>query len=236
MPLVSEVAALIKELGEVVESTRKIVEAVNDGRKFLKQRYPSAEKNLGDLLFQMQKAIEGLAAVTKVIGAFRFVVSGDTVDPETASRDLARFNDYVIQQREDVATLKGRIRDLKANCEKVRALRDQLDKRTESGSWGSMFELFGGKVKQRSMELSSALSNFYADDQRMIGLLEQTLRLAEAGLQEVLDCIGPAGVANPYNVPTAATILGSYALLFQEPQHALHALADDLSAARSALT
>jgi hypothetical protein len=236
MPLVSEVAALIKELGEVVESTRKIVDAVNDGRKFLKERYPSAEKDLADLLLQMQRAIEGLAAVTKVLGAFRFQVSGDMVDLAAASHDLARFNDYVIRQRDDVAALRGRIRELKANCEKVRALRDQLDKRTESGSWGSMFELFGDKVKQRSMELSSSLSNFYADDQRMIELLEETLKLADAGLQEVLDSLGPPGVASPYNVPTAATILGSYALLFDAPHRALDALADDLSIARSAIT
>ncbi len=36
----------------------------------------------------------------------------------------------------------------------MRALRDKLDARTESRSWGTMFGLLGGKAKQRAIELS----------------------------------------------------------------------------------
>jgi hypothetical protein len=43
MPLVSEVADVVRNLSDVVKSTREIVEAVNDGRKFLKLRYPDAQ-------------------------------------------------------------------------------------------------------------------------------------------------------------------------------------------------
>jgi hypothetical protein len=235
MPLVSEVADLIKKLGDVVKSTREIVEAVNDGRKFLKLRYPDAQPDLINLLNQMQQAIEGLARVTRVVSSFRFVFDGTTTNRPTADRELSRFNDYVIAQREDVATLKGQIRQLKADCDRVRVLRDKLDAHTKSRSWGSMFELFGTKAKRRSLELHGSLSNFYADDQRMIELLTETLKLAEGALQEVVESLGPPGIADPYRVPAAAAILMTYSRLFEDPQNELNRLADELSAARSAL-
>ncbi|HKE46466.1 MAG TPA: hypothetical protein VKB52_00255 [Rhodanobacteraceae bacterium] len=235
MPLVSEVAALIKELGDVVKSTREIVDAVNDGRKFLKLRHPEAEGDLAGLLQQMQRAIEGLASVTRIVGSFRFVVEPGTIDLDAARTDLVRFNDYVMHQREHAARLHGEIRTLKAQCDKVRALRDKLDARTESRAWGSMFELIGGKARQRSMELNSALSNFYADDQNMITLLEQMFRLANAALDEVESALGPPGTQNPYSVPVAASVLGTYAQLFKQSEAGLDALADDLSKAAAAL-
>jgi hypothetical protein len=235
MPLVSEVAALIKELGDVVKSTRDIVEAVNDGRKYLKLRHPEAEGDLAELLQQMQRAIEGLASVTRIVGSFRFVVHPGQVDVDSARQDLVRFNDYVMQQRTHAAKLHANIRTLKAQCEKVATLRNKLDARTRSQSWGSMFELFGNEAQQRALELHGALSSFYADDQRMIALLETTFRLADAALDEVETTLGPPGVQNPYSVPAAAAVLGTYAHLFRRCEGELDTLADDLSEAAAAL-
>jgi chromosome segregation ATPase len=235
MPLVREVVYLVKSLGDVVKSTREIINAVNDGREYLKRYYPNAQKELTDLLEQMQKAIEGLASVTKVISHFRFSIAGDSVDRATADRDLRSFNDYVIAQQEEVSRLKGKIRKLKANCEEVRKLRDNLDARTKTRTWGSMFELFGSKARKRAQELHSVISNFYADDQEMIQLLEDTFKLAEQALADVEDALGPPATQNPYNVPIAAKVLGAYALLFQAPHDELHSLADDLNQTRIAI-
>lgn len=235
MPLVKEIADSIKLLGDVVKSTREIVKAVNDGREYLKHYYPDAQGDLGSLLRQMQRAIEGLASVTKVISGFRFVVAGNSIDRATADRDLARLNDYLIAQREKASILRGSIRELKADCDKVRRLRDKLDTRTKTHTWGSMFELFGSKARKRSQELHSALSNFYADDQRMIQLLSDSLALTESALAEVEDALGPPGTSNPYNVPIAAQILGLYAVLFRAPHDELDSLADDLNHARMAI-
>jgi chromosome segregation ATPase len=235
MPLVREIAESIKLLGDVVKSTREIVEAVNDGSKYLKRYYPEAQGDLSSLLRQMQRAIEGLANVTKVISGFRFVVAGNSVARATAERDLARLNRYLIEQRKKAASLRGSIRKLKADCDKVRKLRDKLDARTKTHTWGSMFELFSSKARKRSQELSSALSNFYADDQQMIKLLSDSLDLAEKALAEVENALGPPGIQNPYNVPIAAQILGLYAVLFRTTDQQLDTLADDLNNARIAI-
>jgi hypothetical protein len=235
MPLVREVVDLVKSLGDVVKSTREIINAVNDGREYLKRYYPDAQKDVTNLLLQMQQAIVGLASVTKVISRFRFSVVGDSVDMATAARDLERLNKYVIAQDENVSSLKGSIRDLKADCDKVRKLRDKLDAGTKTHTWGSMFELFGSKARKRSQELASALSGFYADDQAMIQLLEKTLKLAEKALADVEDVLGPPGTQDPYNVPMAAKVLGAYALLFRAPHNELQSLADDLNQTRMAI-
>lgn len=235
MPVVREIAESIKSLGDVIKNTREIIKAVNDGRAYLKRYYPEAQADLGNLLGQLQRAIEGLASVTKVITGFRFVVAGTLVDVASATRDLARLNDYLIAQREKVSSLKGKIRDLKADCDKVRQLRDKLDARTKTHTWGSMFELLGSKARKRSQELHSTLANFYADDQRMIELISDSLSLAEKALAEVEDALGPPGVASPYNVPVAAQVLGSYAQLFRAPHDELHSLADELTQARIAI-
>ena len=157
MPLVREVVDLVKSLGDVVKSTREIINAVNDGREYLKRYYPDAQKDLTNLLKQMQRAIVGLARVTKVISRFRFTVVGDSIDMTTAARDLERFNKYVIEQDENVSTLKGTISDLKADCDEVRRLRDALDARTKTHT---LFELFGSKARKRSQELASGPRRF----------------------------------------------------------------------------
>jgi hypothetical protein len=236
MPLVTEIAESIKLLGDIIKSTRAIIDAVNDGREYLKRYYPDSQGDLADLLQQMQRAIEGLASVTKVMSAFRFAIADSSVDRGTAERDLSRLNDYLIAQREKSSTLKGSIRKLKADCDKVRRLRDKLDAQTKTQTWGSMFELFGPKARKRSLELHSALSDFYADDQKMIQLLSDTLTLTEKALTEVEDTLGPPGTANPYNVPMAAQVLGLYSVLFRSPNEGLDNLADELNKVRMGIS
>lgn len=230
-----EIAELIKLLGDVVKSTREIVKAVNDGKDYLRTRFPDAQGDLADLLGQMRLTIVGLAEVTKVISSFRFVYDGTNLSRDSAERELARFNEYIIAQKVDIARLHDHIGELKANCEKVRDLRDKLDTRTGTREWGSMFGLLGAKARQRSSELHGVISNFYADDQRMIDLINATLVLAERAIEDVNASLGPAGTMNPANLPLAAGLLGKYAGLFQESNARLRILAEDLEGAKRAI-
>jgi hypothetical protein len=235
MVSIKDVADVIKMLGDVVKSTREIIDAVNDGKKFLALNYPEAQQDFGNLIDQMQKAIEGMAKVTSVISNFRFVTDGKFGDGKIASRELRNFNNYIIKQKSDIVKLRNDIRKLKTDCEKVRELRNKLDARTRKRSWGSLFGLLGVKAQKRTLELHQAISNFYADDQRMIDLFKQTLDLTEKAVKEVESVLGPPGTANPYNLPKAAEILGIYAVLFKAPNQELDALADIMSETKAAL-
>jgi len=235
MVAIKDVAEVIKMLGDVVKSTREIVKAVNDGTDYLKTRFPDARDDLASLLAQMRTTITGLANVTKVISAFRFVYHGSHIDRSTADRELARFNQYTIEQKVGIELLRTNIGALKANCEKVRELRDKLDARTSSRAWGAMFGLLGEKAQKRQADLHSVISNFYADDQRMIEHIKTTLSLAESAIDDVNGSLGPPGTMNPYLLPDAATLLGTYAVLFKGPTARLRGLAEDLEATGEAL-
>lgn len=235
MVSVKDVAGVIKMLGDVVKSTREIIDAVNDGKKFLALNYPEAQQDFSSLIGQMQKAIEGMAEVTSVIIHFRFVTDGKVVDRITAEHELARFNNYVISQGKEITKLRNNIRTLKADCDKVGELRDKLDARSKERSFGSLFGLLGAKAQQRTLELHGVVGEFYADDQRMIDLFNQTLDLTALAIKDVEDALGPPGISNPYNVPVAAEILGTYSVLFDGPDKELHQLADSMSEVKSSL-
>lgn len=177
----------------------------------------------------MELTVEGLAEVTAVMSQFRFASGA------ASSGELARFNDYVICQQAKVAVLRGRIRELKADCNQVRTVRDQLDAQDGMQRWASMWRLLGDKPQERSMELSLSLSSFYADDATMIYTIEHMLTLTTTALNDVSEALGPPGHAYVENVPTAATMLGIYAAAFKAPEEELHHLVDALHETRAAL-
>lgn len=231
MTLVREVADALQLLTDVVRNTKALVDAVNDGRKFLASKHPEARDDFAELLRQMEITVAGLADVTKVVSGYRFVPEGAAADFEPA-----RFNAYLIEEQAKVAELKGRIRELKGDCEKVRLIRDSLNARTRSKGWTSMFGLLGVKGRQRATELADTLSDLYADDQRMIELIQRMLRLAQKAISDVDKALGPPGTAYPRNVASASAVLRTYAAVFEEPQKKLDDLADSLTDAANALS
>jgi hypothetical protein len=235
MVSLKDATEVIKMLGDVVKSTREIINAVKDGKKFLALNYPKAQQDFSDLIGQMQQTIEGLAKVTSVISSFRFVTDSEVFDRMTANSELARFNNYIIKQTVDITALRNNIRQLRADCEKVRQLRDKLDAFSINRSWGSLFGLLGEKARERSSELHRTISSFYADDQKMVDLFIQTLDLIESGIRDIGNILGPPGTSDPYKVSDAAAFLGIFSLLFNIPNMELHKLADIMSEVQSFL-
>lgn len=227
---VRDIAEVVKMVAEVVRNTREIIQAVNDGRKYLELNYPDSKNEWADLLYQMQRTVEGLAEVTKVVSAFRFS-EGPAADYETV-----RFNDYVIEQKAKLVNLNGRLRDLKGSSGKVRDLRDALDAHSIDRGWGSMFGLLGEKGRRDASELASVLSNFYADDEKLADTIRRMMELAEAAVKDVDVALAPTGIASPGNIPDAATILSVYATVFAEPQRELTTLVHSLEEMRTVLT
>ena len=230
MTVVKEVADTVQLLSDIVKNTRDLLQAVNDGRKFLAREHPEASEDFAALLQQMEITVVGLAEVTKVITAFRFAVQSASKDAEAV-----RFNKYVINQKATIALLKSNIRQLKGRCDRVRALRDALNARAQPSTWDSMFGLLGKKAQARSSELAATLGNFYADDQRMIEAIERVLQVAEMAISEVEAALGPPGVLHGSNVPVAAAELAIYSTAFKESERSLEKLAEDLTETANAL-
>jgi len=125
------------------------------------------------------------------LNPFFMVSIDDVADVVKKLGDVVKSTRDIIKQRTDIEKLRNNIRKLKADCEKVGQLRDKLDTRTRDRSWGSLFGLLGAKEEKRTLELHGTISNFYAEDERMIELFEQTLDLAEKEIKDVEGVLGP---------------------------------------------
>jgi len=220
VPSVRDVADGVKLIGDVVKSTRLIVEAINDGKKYLKRKAPDTERYWAELMQQMQFTVQGLAEVTGVVSGFSF---GFGVAGAKES-DLSRFNDYVIAQRAKVTELRGRIRQLRGSSGEVQKLREILNDYTGKPGWSSMWGLLGKEGRRKAEPLASLLGNFYADDHRLVVTIETMVRLAEFAVSDVEAALGPPGRKYASNIPTAAELLGVYATIFAEPQQRLDEL------------
>jgi len=231
MSTVKDVAELLSQLAKIVKDTHSILKAITDGKEYLKRRFPSSSSDFSQLLLQMQITMEGLAKVTAVAQNFRFTMGSD----EAKERDLARFNNHVIKHQKQVELLRDDIKSLKNDCDEIRKIRDELTDKKKGSSWSRMFGLVGLRASRKRDELTSAISNFYADDQAMIYIFEEALKLTDSALREVNEELGPPGHAYVGNVPNAARILGVYADLFEGPHAALRVLADELGKAAETL-
>ena len=228
---VRDVADAVQLIADVVNNTRSIVAALNDGRKYLERNHPESKADWSSLMTEMQITIEGLSRVTQVVSGFRFGIGA--TGPTDA--DLARFNNYVMLQKKSVVELSGQTRTLKGSCDKVAELRDDLNARSEDKSWSSMWGLLGEKGRREAEELAFALGGFYADDLRLISTVQHMTTLATAAVADVEDALGPPGLAQAANIPVAAELLGVYATVFKGPQGQLDDLAMAMARAHTSL-
>jgi hypothetical protein len=230
--VIRDIADLLHGLAELVRDTRDLTEAVKDGRKFLAREHPEAKAAIVELLAQMRTTIVGLAGVTALITSFRFTDAAGA-----SASEAARFNNHMIAQKERLARLRNDIRQLKGNCDSVRRSRDKLNALAgDPGGWSAMFRLFGVERQQREQELASTLSQFYADDQHMIILVERVLDMAMQALSEADAVFGPPAMADPNQVGAAAAVLGVYAAAFGTTEHDLESLANSMDDAIQSLS
>lgn len=225
MSVVREMADALQLLKEVVSNTRDLVDATKQGRQVLRSKFPEAEPQFEELLTQMRKTVAGLAEVTSIVSRFKFTVEGTAVDSEAV-----RFNDYVIGQAGKLADLRSHMADLKGSSGRIRDLRDDLNRLAAKSDWWSpMFMLLGVSRREEAERLAGQLSNFYADDERMLGAIESMLHVAETAIEEVNEALGGRGAAYPHLVPVAAGVLRIYADTFAQSQTELDRLAASMT-------
>ena len=80
------------------------------------------------------------------------------------------------------------------------------------------------------------MSNFYADDLKLVDTIQTMVSLAESAVADVEAALGPPGLARAFNIPNAAALLGVYSTIFKEPQLKLDQLAKSMEETRSSLS
>lgn len=90
------------------------------------------------------------------------------------------------------------------------------------------FDFFCKARSEMDSILAGNLSNFYADDQRIIEQFTSILKLSPTALKDANKALGPAGSASPDNVGAAADVLHVYASAFEQSEAELTELSDTL--------
>lgn len=225
MSMIGEIADAVKLLKDVVSNTRDIVAAIDDGRAYLKAKYPQARPDFAELLVEMRATVSGLSQVTGLLTNFSFTVEGPAADTEAV-----RFNEYVINMDPAINDLNDHIADLKGSCTKIIELKARLDDRAgKSDFWAPFLWLLGVSSTEQATNLANQLAEFYMVDQRMIEAIETMLRIARQALDEVTEALGGPGVSHPYLVPKAAGVLASYSLPFRDQRKDLDSLKESMT-------
>lgn len=224
MPVISEISAGVSMLAKLTSDTRTILDALADGRAYLKQNHPEAGADLAELLEQIRATVVGLHSASRIVADFDFTIDGSDRD-----RQPARFNDHLMRFTERADQLAASIELLKGSCTRVLELRDSLNARAQDKPW---WALLGDRAGQRAAELSSTMSELYEMDLNMAQAAWEVLHATEMALQEVRNALnaGPAVSASSVdNVAAAAAVLHEQAEAVRPEVMRLRALRDDLS-------
>jgi hypothetical protein len=222
---IGDLADGLSKLASIIQDTKVLVKAINDGRDFLKAQNPQAIPKFAALLVEVRATVVGLANVTRIVSDFKFNASDDLSQAETV-----RFNNYMMERRGMVTALKeGGIKSLKGNCEQIMRIREDLQSQAGKRNMASMFGLLGGKQQERIYKLSEVLVNFYGADLEIIKTIEDMLKLSEAAVEDVQSALLDGnGMMQGYNIPKAASRLQFYSDLYKKSQAQLDILLTDI--------
>jgi hypothetical protein len=160
MGVIAEVRDAVKLMAELVDQTRTILSALEDGREYLQRYHPTATTQVAELMEQMRVTVAGAISVTRIVADFDFTVEGTDVD-----RQPARFNDHLIRVDEQIRIKEeGELHLLSGSCTQIRRLRDDFQDRAGKRSW---WALFGDRAGQRAAELSRTMGRLYESDEDM---------------------------------------------------------------------
>ena len=80
MTVIAEVREAVGLLARLVEDTRTLLAALEDGRKYLQAKHSDAAGRVADVLEQMRFTVAGTVSVTRVVLDFDFSLGGSADD------------------------------------------------------------------------------------------------------------------------------------------------------------
>jgi hypothetical protein len=183
MPVIGEIRGAVAMLAEGVGQLRTLVDAMNDGRAYLRSKHPDAEPDVARLLRQMNVTISGLINTAETITSINFTLDGTGRDaaPSVFNEELKR----AAQQRDDHVT---NLRYLSGSCKRMEEIRLELQSRADNKP---MWALFGDRSGQRAQELADTFRELFLWDQKMDQKARQVLDASKHALEQVQETLRP---------------------------------------------
>ncbi len=207
--LIKEVIDGIGLVKEVIENVVVIVQAVSDGKEYLRQNHPQARKDVEAMLLELRKNEVLIAEVSGVVTRFRF-------DAGVAGSALQRFNDYYIQQGGKAAALRQQIDNLRTRCATVRQHAGNVSGGVGRSAFQRFFEMVNVEPALRRAELGETLDRLANEDLASARAAYVILNCVELALKDVQAALETNGVMDVANVPAAAALLKEYASAFRD--------------------
>jgi hypothetical protein len=209
MTIVQEVTDAIDLITRNINNIRTLVEACQDGGKFLMTHHPGVRDDLGAMCHEMQKTLHAIAAASAIVTHFRFTVATDAMHAEPA-----RFNDYLMEHKSQALEVRDQLETMRGHCHVIREHAASMEKTADSFSLRSLFSLIGVDSRERQDELRAALEEIYNDEMAYHATMSAMSDAVHRALEAVQDALGPSGAMDPVNVPIAAEVLGAHADAF----------------------
>jgi hypothetical protein len=224
MTVIKEVADAVGMLAEGVSRIRTLVDALNDGRAYLRAKHPTAEPDLAELLEQMNITIIGLVSAAETITSIDFTLDGSDRD-----RSPAMFNERLRDASAERAKLAANISKLKGSCSRMEKLSKDLDARAKGKPWWS---LLGGRAAKQAEQLANNFGDLFFWDQRMIEQARIVLHASRRTLDEVREVLragqGVSGMSVA-NVDAAARVLWAQQAALRPHVERLEELRDEVA-------
>jgi hypothetical protein len=193
---------------EAVENVVAVVQAVRDGRDYLKQNYPEARKDVELMLLELRKNLVLIADVSGVLTRFRF-------DANDNGLALQRFNDYYIQQSAKTVAAKQGVDQLRSRCSAVREHAGNVSEGLGMSAFQRFFEKLNVAAALRRGELATILDRLSYEDFANARAADKILECGELALGHVQRALETNGLMQVTNVPAAAALLREYAQQFE---------------------
>ena len=231
MSIVTEVSDGIKLVTDGIENIQKIYRAVRDGKNYLITKHPQVKLEVAEMIIEMRKTLQAIAAASSLITHFRFNVSDQAVQTEPS-----RFNDYLMQYKAEAQHIEILLDSMRGHCHKIRHHAENMEAEAGRANLANMLKFFGLRSDEREKELSAALNRVYDEEMEFHSNVWNMRMILEKSLDDIGRKLGPPGTMDAKNVPEAAKALGEYATHFSklesDANHAaldLQRLVDELS-------
>jgi hypothetical protein len=216
--VISEVRDAVKLLSELVDETRTILGALEDGRQYLQQHHENAAGDLADLLEQMRFTVAGAVSATRPVLDFDFTVAGSDVGLQPT-----RFNEYLLQVNRKIDSAEDSVHRLRGSCERIGDLQQALRQRAAAKPW---WALLGDRAGQQALDLSEKMERLYQADHAMVAQISDVLDAGRGSLKAVRDELGKNGGPSVGNVSAAQAVMREQADAFTPVVNDLRQLRD----------
>ncbi|MEO0912442.1 MAG: hypothetical protein AAFY59_05555 [Pseudomonadota bacterium] len=233
MSIIQDVQNAIADVSDSINNIQTIAEAIRTGRDYLKTQHPNVATDLATMCEEMRKSSQALAAASSIVTHFRFV-TGSSAGPIQAN-EAARFNEHLVRHKSQADALEAQLDSMRGHCSIIAKHAEKIREEAIPTGLTSLAAALGLHSAEKEEELADALSQIHNEELQYHTGVNAMAFAVKTTLGDVQNALGPAGMIDPANVPTAAALLGEYATAFAELEARCNHNALELQASIDAL-